>query len=451
MQAIERQRRSPVWTNAYAGLAGLYFGSTAPEVPAAFQKALGTPLIQERLGKPVDRNTQLAGNIWFYYGQRYGEYLRDAGQSQAADDYLWSELEGRAGDPEAYLRVARYYQQAAAPDRAIAEFRHALELGPKRTAVHSEIALVLWDAGRRNEALAEWKTALELFSSRPDSSTGNRIISDIRSRQQESALHADIDKAMRAAAGALQVWELPQLLRAAFEGSTDDQWFLDIVQASRAPGQLLMSLLNSAASPSWLSSRQQKLAFQNSMNLLSTSALGRVQYQQVREQYLEYLLDQNDAAEARRVLDSFNNSERQSETVQIAELRLATAENKLTDLLAGYAQNAATAPADSVLQQAAAVFTRRGAVSASQQVLELLYTRQTESSVNPAAYLGLAEIRVKQNRLDQARDLLNTLNQQAAAPFEQLLASARVFSLNGHLAGSAGFPEAARAGSTLGL
>ena len=99
-----------------------------------------------------------------------------------------------------------------------------------------------------------------------------------------------------------------------------------------------MSLLNSAAAPSWLSSRQQKLAFQNSMNLLSTSALGRVQYQQVREQYLEYLLDQNDAAEARRVLDSFNNPERQSETVQIAELRLAAAENKRKDCTAGYAQ-----------------------------------------------------------------------------------------------------------------
>ena len=42
MQSIERQKRNPVWTNAYAGLAGLYFGSTAPEVPAAFQKALGS-------------------------------------------------------------------------------------------------------------------------------------------------------------------------------------------------------------------------------------------------------------------------------------------------------------------------------------------------------------------------------------------------------------------------
>jgi predicted Zn-dependent protease len=430
MQAIERQRRNIVWTNAYTGLTGLYFGLNAPEIPAAFQKALGPALIQDRLGKPVDRNSQLAGNIWFYYGQRYGEYLHDAGQLQASDEYLWSELEGRAGDPEAYLQVARYYRQAAAPDRAITEFRHALELDSKRTSVRSEIALILWDAVRRNEALAEWRTALDQFANRPDSATGTRVVSDIQSRQQENALHSEIDKALRAAARSLQVWELPSLLRAAFEGSTDDQWFLDIVQASRAPGQLLMSLLNNEAS--WLSSRQRKLAFQNSMNLLSTSALGRVQYQQVREQYLEYLLDQNDSAEARKILDSFTSSERQSDTVQVAEIRLAAAENKLTDLLTAYAQNPATAPGDAILQQAAVVFTQRGSGNASQQILELLYTRQIDGSFNPAAYLGLAEIRVKQGRLDQARDLLNTLNQQAAAPFDQLLASARVFSVNGH-------------------
>jgi hypothetical protein len=191
-----------------------------------------------------------------------------------------------------------------------------------------------------------------------------------------------------------------------------------------------MSLQNNAAS--WLSPKQQKLVFQNSMNLLSTSPLNRVQYQQVREQYLEYLLDQNDAAEARKVLDSFSGTERQFEIVRIAEIRLAAAENKLTDLLAGYTQNAATAPPDSVLQESAAIFTGRGLANASQQVLELLYTRQIESSANPAAYLGLAEIRVKQGRLDQARDLLNTLNQQAAVLFEQLSASARVFSVTGH-------------------
>ena len=40
----------------------------------AFLSALGDNTIAERLAKPVDRTQQLAGNIWFYYGSRYGEY-----------------------------------------------------------------------------------------------------------------------------------------------------------------------------------------------------------------------------------------------------------------------------------------------------------------------------------------------------------------------------------------
>jgi tetratricopeptide (TPR) repeat protein len=432
MQSIQRQGRSVVWTNAYTGLAGLYFGVNSPEVSSAFQKALGSPSIQDRLGKPVDRASQLAGNVWFYYGQRYGEYLRDVSQLQAADDYLWSALESRAGDPEAYLQVARYYVQAGERDRAITEFRHALELDEKRAAVHSEIALALWDAGRRADAIAEWKTALEQYAAKPDSTTLVRIIRDIRSRRQEDALHAETDKAMRAAARALQVWELPPLLQAAFEGSTDDPWFLDIVQASRAPGQLLMTLSNIGAAESWMSSRQEKAVLETAMNLLSTSPLAQFQYQQTREQYLDYLLDHDDAAGARKVLDSFSSAEKRSEMAQVATLRLAAAENKLTGVLASYAQNPAAVPADSILQETAAVFSKAGLTNARQQVLEFLYSRQIENSGPPAAYLGLAEIRVKQGRLDQAADLLKTVNQISAVPFEQLLASARVFSESGH-------------------
>jgi tetratricopeptide (TPR) repeat protein len=432
MQAIERQRRSPVWTNAYTGLTGLYFGLNSPDVAAAFQKALGSPVIEDRLGKPVDRASQLAGNVWFYYGQRYGEYLRDAGQGQAADDYLWSELESRPGNPEAYLQIARYYQETGEPERAITEFRHALELDAKRAPVHSEIAIVLWDAGRRNEALTEWKTALDQFADRPNPSTGAHILSDIRSRRQENALHAEIDKALRAAARAFQVWELPEVLRAAFEGSTDDQWLLDIVQASRAPVQLMTNLANPGLSISWSSSRQQKLMFESAMNLLSSSSLNRVQYLLLRQQYLGYLLDQDDAAGARKVLDSYTSSDRRSDVERRAEVHLAALENKLADLLASYTQNPSEAPPDSVLQESAAILSARRLTSASQEVLEFLYSRQIENSGNPAAYLGLAEIRVKQGRLDQATDLLTTLNQIDAVPFEHLLASARLFSENGH-------------------
>src|SRR5258708_27318923 len=67
--------RPPVWSKAYNALAGLYFAEPAPEASNIFLAALGDNTIAERLGKPVDRNAQLAGDIWFYYGSRYGEYL----------------------------------------------------------------------------------------------------------------------------------------------------------------------------------------------------------------------------------------------------------------------------------------------------------------------------------------------------------------------------------------
>ena len=66
--------RTPVWSKAYNALVGLYFAEKTPEVNGAFLSALGDNTIAERLAKPVDRAQQLAGNIWFYYGSRYGEY-----------------------------------------------------------------------------------------------------------------------------------------------------------------------------------------------------------------------------------------------------------------------------------------------------------------------------------------------------------------------------------------
>jgi len=61
-----------------------------------------------------------------------------------------------------------------------------------------------------------------------------------------------------------------------------------------------------------------------------------------------------------------------------------------------------------------------------------LYSRQIEnSSRNTAAFLGLAQIRLKQSRPDEATDLLKRLNRVAADPFDNLLASARVLSVGG--------------------
>jgi len=49
-------------------------------VNQAFSGLLGGGTIGERIGKPVDRDQQLAGNAWFYFGSRYGEYLAATNQ-----------------------------------------------------------------------------------------------------------------------------------------------------------------------------------------------------------------------------------------------------------------------------------------------------------------------------------------------------------------------------------
>jgi len=65
----------------------LYFASNAAPVRAAFPAILGEMTIGSRIGKPLDRNRQLAGDLWFYYGGRYGEYLGTMKQA-GVEDYL---------------------------------------------------------------------------------------------------------------------------------------------------------------------------------------------------------------------------------------------------------------------------------------------------------------------------------------------------------------------------
>jgi hypothetical protein len=87
-------------------------------VNAAFLNALGDGTIGERLGKPVDREQQLAGNTWFYYGSRYGEWL---GSSHSGDpeDFVPAQLEQSPASASGYIAVAEYYAEAGKIDRAV--------------------------------------------------------------------------------------------------------------------------------------------------------------------------------------------------------------------------------------------------------------------------------------------------------------------------------------------
>jgi cellulose synthase operon protein C len=426
LQAVRNQSWDPVWADAYTGIVALYFGVNNPEVSSAFQRALGPQLVQDSVGKTVNRSNQLAGDVWFYYGQRYGELLRNSGQTQAAADYLSSLVESRAGDPSAYFELARYYSEAGAVDLAVTEFRHTLELDANRPDVHSNIAALLWDAGRPAEALAEWKVALEKMAQRPEQGLGASVLRQIRTRQQAEALRREIDTALRAAARAQQVWQLPVLFEALFESSADTAWLLDLAQASTAPGQLLSNMSNAA----WLTDPQKKAILQKAVDLLSASSRQNdFEYQQMRLRYLEYLITHKEPAAARQVLQTFSEPERRAASAQQAEIRISALDGTLESLLQRYRVDPNDGPPEYVLQDSAARLARATLEEPSRQLLVYLYSRQiADSTTNTAAFLGLAEIRLKQGRASEAIDLLRRLNLLAVTPFENLLPSARVLS-----------------------
>jgi len=144
-------KQPPVWTKAYTALAGLYDLDREPRVDAAFRSALDVATIGQRLAQPANRDRELTGDVWFYYGSRYGEYLAGTHQGRP-EDYLPASLETAPGNPAAYAGLADSYADRGDAARALADYDRALELSPDLGYIHDHAALVLWKEGRRADA-----------------------------------------------------------------------------------------------------------------------------------------------------------------------------------------------------------------------------------------------------------------------------------------------------------
>ena len=140
----------PVWARAYVSLVGLYYRDPAAEVNAAFAGLLGGGTIGERLGKPVDRDQQLAGELWFYFGSRYGEYLA-ATNRDASEDYLPAMLEGAPAQAAGYFALAQSYEELGRHDRAIAEYEDGLQFDPNAGNSRAAIADIFWRQGKQGQ------------------------------------------------------------------------------------------------------------------------------------------------------------------------------------------------------------------------------------------------------------------------------------------------------------
>ena len=153
---------SAVWRSAYTALAGLYFADGSATVQNAFATALADGTIGQRLAKQVDRKQALAGDVWFYYGSRYGEYL-GALKKGDPEDFLPAEIEHTPTRGPTYFTTALYYEDSGDTARALVDYQHVLDLTPERIDAHNRLAGIYWKQKQQDQALGEWKKALGLL------------------------------------------------------------------------------------------------------------------------------------------------------------------------------------------------------------------------------------------------------------------------------------------------
>jgi tetratricopeptide (TPR) repeat protein len=460
LQAISARgnRLPPVWTRAYTGLAGLYYSDASPAVNCAFQQALDARTIGDRVAKPPNRDEALAGDVWFYYAGRYGEYLSITHVGNP-EDYLPATLEGTPASSDAYFTLADYYREAGQFEAALADFAHTLELSARRGDAHDRRAQILWQQGKQGEAVKEWRLALEAFRAQEDSrqvppafwTELRAALENIGERKLLPQLREDADRVVRAYIRRNGSYRTVPILRGALAAAGDPaqgaDWLVDLSGAAQSPIDFLSELVTAR----WFPEGQKGPIYQKILALAQdqvtktfgaehSTALGTLHKWQLG--WIEFLLDNHRTADAQNAFNNLAEDFRDPRRLEIASLmvRLAAQSNKLEELLRQFEQAPEKAPTLEDLRNVAFSLEEKDSDGNARRLLEYVYKRQIdEHDFAPANFLGLAEIRLQQGDLPQAVALLQRMNRVAGEPFENLAAAGDLLVKMGHLREAAEF------------
>ncbi len=433
-----------VWTRANTGLAGVYYADTSPEVRNAFAEAIGDAPIGARLGRSVDRREQLAGSEWFYYGTVYGEYAAIA-QAGDPEDFLPALVEGTPARVDAYASLADLYSHHGDTTRALDDYGHVLELSAKRGDVYDKMALIHWDAGRREEAIADWRNAFAAFRKMEDDRLPESFWTDlpaalkhIGARKLLAEVRAQADSALRLYIRRNGYYRLEPLMEgvlAATAGTADGvAWIVDLSRAAPDP----LGLLRTAIESKLFDSAQQEVLYKRIIEDATARAAvpGPEHYQadqtsrdwQLR--WIAFLLDTKQTARAQAAIDAWPGAH--SEVAQL-EVRAAAQAGRLAALIEHYTQKPEDMPSFDNLRESATALKTAGDAANARRLLEFVYTRELEAhNFTAANFLGLAEVRLEQGDLATALTLLRRMTLVAGEPFQDLVPAADLLIRTGH-------------------
>ena len=450
--------RPPVWLSSYMALAGLYLGEPTPEIKTAFVGVLGDETIAERLGKQVDRNQQLAGDIWYYYGSRYGEYL-GATKKEHPEDFLAATLEQSPASASGYLALADYYAEVGDTRAAIADYHHALELAPGRADIHDRLAVAYFKQGARAEAVAQWKLFFSALLRQVNSahvpesfwSDFGRACDHLRTRRLFPALKPDVDALLRAYLHLNGTYRSNAPLHSVFVAAGDPAaataWLLDLSSAAADP----ISILSDVAFVAWIPLAQRgpiyqrileakQKAFAEAHGLQKEGALSEWNLWQLH--WANYLVQTKQFAQAGDFIAALAPETKKAQVADLVPLgmQIAAQLGTLEVKIGGYRSDPQTAPPADVLRTSARKLFEAGDKQSARKILEFVFAREIEEHRLVAAnFLGLAEIRIAAGDTPGALELLRRLVIAVGSPYENLDSAAALLERTGHSADAVAF------------
>lgn len=456
--AARTRARPPVWAKSYTALVGLYFAETRPAVNSAFVSALGDQTIGERLGKPVDRNQQLAGDVWFYYASRYGEYLDDTRQG-TPEDFLPAELEHSPASADAYLSLGDYYLDQGDARRAIEQYNYTLELSGERADVHDKLALAYFKDKKRAQAVKEWK----LFFTTQRNQVAKAQLQEsfwadfrqacehVKTRGLFIEVKPEVDQLVREYLRRNGNYRSNALLHSAYVAQSDPAaataWLLDVSQAAPDPTLVLQDIVEA----SWIPLANRGPIFQRILDAMQTAtaktegleqetAKSALRNWQLR--WVGYLVETKQYSQANEALAELRKEFPVAESAALVpfELQCAASLGTLDTKIAEYKAVPQAAPPGESLRAAARKLFGAGDRQSARKILEYLFARELEEHQLVAAnFLGLAEIRIADGDLSGAVSLLNRLVLVVGDAYQNMDSSAALLEKTNHPAEAIAF------------
>jgi hypothetical protein len=462
--AIAARMRPAIWKAGNTALVGLYFDDKSDATDSAFLATVGDQTIGERVTQKFDPRSQLAGHTWFYYGMRYGVYRSIAGHGDE-EDYIAAGLEDDPSNLESYEALAQEYADAGRREKALSEYREALQIDPHTAAICDAMAEIEWGAGNHDAAIADWKTALGILRRQvdvravPESFWSNftLIAGHLGEKKLGVTFKPEMDNVVRSYIAKNDDYQSDALLQAAYLSLGDPQqgmvWVIDLAMAAPDPANAV-SQLRSAA---WIPEEQQLRLFEKEVELArrpltaeqrQSGATDRSHADELAEAQIRlmgYLVNNRQFVQASATLESMTPEIRASHVNELLpyEIEIAAHAGTLASWLADYEKNPPSTVVDEnedyenrddlrTFSTVAHTLLSQGDSNSASQLLEyVLRRRQETGAAMPGDYLSLAEAQIGANDLTDALEQLRSLTLSAEL-YSSLDSAAALLERTGH-------------------